>query len=124
MGRTLSKLTTGGWLKLNRLTDVFNQIIPVSALHAWAMQKTMEGLLCDFDTGRRDLGKFLASLLEAQSSTNVRLGEEASAILATLKGRSKAVKLAKTLRELKTDNEESLRAIRSAAIAGRLSVII
>ncbi|MEL6706746.1 MAG: DUF6493 family protein [Pseudomonadota bacterium] len=95
--RIMQKLSDAEWVKLNRLGASLTQVAQTSPLHSNAMSQAMQLWLPSFDFAQRGAFHVLESLSEAQASSGLPLSQGVRANLETLKGSSKAAKLAKTL---------------------------
>ena len=93
----MQKLSDAEWVKLNRLGASLTQVAQTSPLHANALSQAMQLWLPSFDFTQRGAFHVLESLSEAQASSSLPLSQGVRANLETLKGSSKAAKLAKTL---------------------------
>lgn len=93
----MQKLSDAEWVKLNRLGASLTQVAQTSPLHANALSQAMQLWLPNFDFTQRGAFHVLESLSEAQASSGLPLSQGVRANLETLKGSSKAAKLAKTL---------------------------
>ena len=94
---TLSHLSNGGWLKLNRLGDNLMQISQVSTLHAWFVSNSIQRWLQSVDIKQRSMFRMLEVLLESQSVIKQPLSDDTIKVLKEIKGSSKASKLSSKL---------------------------
>ncbi len=120
LSETLVRLAQGQWLKLNRLGDNLLQLSGISLLHAWVVNETLQRWIARVDLKQHNIYKVLEVLLETQSSVRQPLTAQAAAALKTVKGGSKAARLATRL--LKSDDFDAavLADVRQLAIEYRL----
>jgi len=118
----LVKLVSGGWLKLNRLGDNLMTVAETSPLHAWVVGALIQQWLQQVDTKQRYMFRMLEVLLEAQSTVGRALDPKTQEALKTLKGSSKAAKIAKTLLKITDTASSNIDAeLKNQALNGRLS---
>jgi len=116
------KLAAGGWLKLNRLGDNLMTVAETSPLHAWVVGALIQQWLQQVDVKQRYLFRMLEVLLEAQSTVGRALDPKTQEALKTLKGSSKAAKIAKTLLKIMDTASGNIDAeLKNQALNGRLS---
>jgi len=116
----LTKLSNGGWLKLNRLSENLLQVAQVSTVHAWAVSELIQGWLLHSNLQQHNMFKMLEVLFEVQAIIKQPIYGECLAVLGVFKGSSKTAKLAKQLREFKNTDEAFFENIRRLAIKTRI----
>jgi hypothetical protein len=95
----LTKISSAGWIKVNRLADNLLQVAQVSSLHAYVICEIIQAWLISSDINQHNLYRILEVLLEARSQTKQPLKIELSEILSQLNGSGKAARLAKQILE-------------------------
>lgn len=94
LGRTLAKLTTPYWLKLNRLCERLAEIARITPLHAWTIRGAVEQLLLAYDELPRDAHYLLALLRELHAQLGLPAAPPVVEKLQPIKGSSKTARLA------------------------------
>jgi hypothetical protein len=119
----LADLASGKWLKLNRLGDNLIQVIQTSPLHAWVISDCLQLWLSDADLKQRNLFRILEVLLEAHAILDRNLDQDVRARLETIKGSSKAAKIAKKLIEIRNEKALLHDELKQLAITARVEVV-
>ncbi|MEO1241050.1 MAG: DUF6493 family protein [Pseudomonadota bacterium] len=123
MAQVLTKVSDGGWIKLNRLSQALSQIISVSPLHALIISDILQGWLPNADMKMRSMFEVLSVLLDCLSMTGTPLSNRCVDMFSSIKGSSKTAKTAKKLVELKFDNTLSETTLRGAVVDARARFI-
>lgn len=108
------------WLKLNRLSQSLQTVSQSSPLHAYVISVVLQSWLSEVNLKTRNIFMIFEILLNAQSVIKQPLNHEFRQILKTIKGSSKAAKLAKSLLEFNEDDADIRKTIRAQAISNRL----
>lgn len=117
----LGKLSEGGWIKLNRLSENLLQVLQVSSVHAWAVSELIQLWIGYSNVKQHNYFKMLEILYEVQSVIGQSLHNTTLDTLKELKGSSKAAKLAKQLRDIDNSDAALMKEIRKQAIILRIS---
>lgn len=117
----LTRLSDGGWLKLNRLSENLLQVAQVSGVHAWAMSELIQGWCLHSSLQQNNIARMLEVLLEVQAMIKQPLHDNCLSALAALTGSSKAAKLAKQLRELQYTDPAFMEDLKRRAITTRVA---
>ena len=117
----LGRLSEGGWLKLNRLSENLLQVAQVSSVHSWAVSELIQQWICLSNVKQHNFFKILEVLYEVQSVTRQSLHNVTLDALKELKGSTKAAKLAKQLRDIDNSDAVLMKEIRKQAISLRIS---
>lgn len=94
-----------GELKLNRVCKVLNDVAQESLLHHWVVLRSLESCFVELKELPKDIQLVLAQMLESAVSIGADLRDSMKEKLKSIKGKSKAGKLASQLVDL--DRDES-----------------
>jgi hypothetical protein len=116
----LDEVSAGGWVKLNRISEVLAEVAAVSPLHAWVVAEVLEAYLASLESFPRGI----ASLLELLDECNQRLGRVVSDSLnqglQTIKS-GKAKSAAKSLQNRVNEVTADRKSAVAAALESRLA---
>lgn len=105
----------GGWMKLNRVAEVFTEVASSAPLSAWVTAKLFAAFLCGHDTLPRDAAKLLEVLDECHQLLGLSVSGSFHDVLSGIKS-GKAKQFAKSL----LAREDNRTAERSAALQSAL----
>lgn len=97
LGATLVHVASGGWMKLNRLTDALREVVRTSVLAERVVGEILDRLIASWESLPRDGHHVLSLQVELLASLEHELSPQAREVLSGVKGSGKAVKLAKQL---------------------------
>jgi hypothetical protein len=120
---SLDQLIKAEFVVFNRLADSFNQIHPVSQLHAYCISQIIQGLICRMNLKLRNLFKLLEVLLEIQIELNCSLSDDCVSVLSSITGSNKLAKTAKKLTQLEGHDKQIARNIKLSIIENRINLI-
>ncbi|QDV15502.1 hypothetical protein Pan153_01160 [Gimesia panareensis] len=117
--RALSEVMAGGWVKLNRASEVLAEVAAVSPVHALCAAPVLEAVLISLDPFPRNV----AALLEPLDEMSELLGRTVSAKLKTRLESIKSGK-AKPLAKSLLGRADTITPAREAAVSGLLQARI
>lgn len=117
------ELALGGFLKPNRLAEALQQIAIVSSLHRWWVAVAVTKMIAAFEGMPKGAHFFFDLALECLTPIGATVPDATRDFLQTVKGSSKAAKMAKELLALEGPSLESPSAeIVAEALAARLAL--
>ncbi|MBC8354509.1 MAG: hypothetical protein H8E66_21145 [Planctomycetes bacterium] len=100
LGQTLTYIASGGWIKLNRLTDALHEVTRTSVLAERVVAESLDQLIASWESPPRDAYHVLGLQLELLANLGQAPLGRSKAVLQEIRGNGKAAKLSRQLCEL------------------------
>ncbi|MCK4711115.1 MAG: hypothetical protein KAU21_21060, partial [Gammaproteobacteria bacterium] len=107
LSNTFISLSSGGWVKPNRLSSALTQVAQVSDLHGFVCLKILEPYLLKHDEKTKNMHQIMELMLALYIELGLQPEGDLVEKLKAIKGTSKKAKAAKSLLSIEANNENN-----------------